>query len=155
MGGPETLISDIQARQGRRTQAHRQAGTDNVTCLQVSGSGQGYQDQRDNGSPCSEASLPSPELVQTHTCFLSVLTFNFISHASSSPPQSLAVTQEGQDTGTWRSPGENKVLISRDPKSCLVFLKELCETLYIQRVQLVHLFLAGPPASLDWNRGTH
>lgn len=47
------------------------------------------------------------------------------------------------------------MLISRDPKSCLVFLKQLCETLYIQHVQLVYLFPAGPPASLDWNRGAH
>lgn len=51
--------------------------------------------------------------------------------------------------------GENKVLISRDPKSCLVFRKQLCETLYIQGLQLVHLFQAGPWASLDWNQGTH
>lgn len=109
----------------------------------------------DNGSPCPEASLPSPELVQTHTCFLSILAFNFVSHASSSPPPSPEVTQEGQDTGTWRSLGKNKVLISRDPKSCLVFLKQLCETLYIHCVQLVHLFQAGPRASLDWNWGAH
>lgn len=51
MGGPETLISDIQARQGRRTQTHRQAGTDKVTCSQVSGSGQGYQDQQGQWVP--------------------------------------------------------------------------------------------------------
>lgn len=52
-------------------------------------------------------------------------TFNHL------PSHIPAVSQEGQDMAIWTCLDEYKVLISRDPIAHLVFLEQLCETLYI------------------------
>lgn len=91
---------------------------------------------------------PSKHTHRNH--FLSAPTFSHFSNPT--PLQSLG---KARTQGTWKRLDQDKVLISREPVAHLVFLRQLRETLYLQLVQLVHLFPAGPRASLHWNRGAH
>lgn len=147
--GPEPLISNIQARQGRRTLTHRQA----LAMQSVSRFlGVVHHSGQWGPLPCG-LSLPPGALPPKHTHknhFLSAPTFSHFSNPT--PLQSLG---KARTQGTWKRLDQDKVLISREPVAHLVFLRQLRETLYLQLVQLVHLFPAGPRASLHWNRGAH
>lgn len=112
--GPEPLISNIQARQGRRTLPHRQAlAMQSVSRFLGVVHYSGQWEPLPCGLSLPPGAPPTPNTHTKKTQFLSAPTFNHFSNPT--PLQSL--WKEGQDTGDMETPRSGQGVDQQGPRS--------------------------------------